>query len=124
MATIAAVIFVGQGAALSLLPVVGRSVVGAVACLVVFGLGFGIASIATPAILLERYGAHGYGTIAGTLAAPVLVAKASAPLCGAVLAAAAGYRPLVTLVAATCVLAGLLLLLVQRLPIERPASAG
>ncbi|TCC30692.1 MFS transporter [Kribbella speibonae] len=122
MATIAAVIFVAQGAALSLLPVVGRSVAGAVGCLVVFGLGFGIASIATPAILLDRYGANGYGTIAGTLAAPVLVAKASAPLGGAVLAAAAGYRVLVTLVAAVCVLAGVLLLLVQRLPTERPAS--
>lgn len=121
MATIAGLIFVSQGAALSLLPTVGRSVAGAVACLVVFGLGFGIASIATPAILLDRYGANGYGTIAGTLAAPVLVAKASAPLGGAMLAAVAGYRVLVSLVAAACVVAGLLLLLVQWLPIGRPA---
>ncbi|NIK59863.1 MFS transporter [Kribbella shirazensis] len=121
MATIAGLIFVVQGAALSLLPVLGRTVGGAVGCLVLFGLGFGIASIATPAILLDRYGATGYGTIAGTLAAPVLVAKASAPLGGAVLAATAGYRSLVTLVAAACALAGVLLLLVRRLPSDRPA---
>ncbi|MFG1812528.1 MFS transporter [Kribbella sp. NPDC049174] len=122
MATIAGVIFVGQGVAMSLLPLVGRHVAGAIACLVLFGLGFGVASIATPAILIDRYGATGYGTIAGTLAAPVLVAKASAPLGGALLAAAAGYRPLVLLVAGACALAGVLLLLVQRIPAMRPAS--
>jgi hypothetical protein len=119
MATIAGVIFVLQGAALSMLPVVGRHVAGAVACLILFGLGFGVASIATPAILLDRYGASGYGTIAGTLAAPVLVARASAPLGGALIAAAAGYRLLVVAVAGACVIAGLLLLLVARLPTAR-----
>ncbi|GAB3840264.1 MFS transporter [Kribbella italica] len=122
MATIAGAIFVVQGAALSMLPVVGRHVMGAVGCLVLFGLGFGVASIATPAILLDRYGAAGYGTIAGTLAAPVLVARASAPLGGALVAAAAGYRLLVLLVAGACVLAGLLLLLAARLPTARPAA--
>ncbi|GAB3822988.1 MFS transporter [Kribbella italica] len=122
MATIAGVIFVVQGAALSMLPVVGRHVLGAVGCLVLFGLGFGVASIATPAILLDRYGASGYGTIAGTLAAPVLVARASAPLGGALIAAAAGYRILVVMVAGACVVAGLLLLLVSRLPTARQAS--
>lgn len=114
MATIAGLIFVAQGAALSLLPVVGREIPGAVACLVVFGLGFGVASIATPAIVLDRYGAAGYGTIAGTLAAPVLVARASAPLGGALLAAAVSYRLLIYLVAAACALAGLLLFAIAR----------
>jgi MFS family permease len=122
MATVAGVIFIGQGVAMSLLPTVGRQVPGAIACLVLFGLGFGVASIATPAIVLDRYGAAGYGTIAGTLAAPVLVARASAPLGGALVAAAAGYRLLVVLVASACGLAGLLLLLVARLPTARQAS--
>lgn len=122
MATIAGVIFVGQGVAMWLLPVLGRQVPGAIGCLVLFGLGFGVASIATPAILLDRYGAAGYGTVAGTLAAPVLVAKASAPLGGALLVAAVGYRPLVLSVAGACALAGVLLLLVKRQPTARPAS--
>ncbi|MGW7680775.1 MFS transporter [Kribbella sp. NPDC054772] len=122
MTTIAGAIFIVQGTALSLLPVVGRQLTGAIVCLVLFGLGFGIASIATPAILLDRYGATGYGTIAGTLAAPVLVARASAPLGGAVIAAAVGYARLVVLVASACVLAGLLLLAAARLPTARSAS--
>lgn len=75
-------------------------------------------------ILLERYGATGYGTIAGTLAAPILIAKATAPLGGALLAAALGYRTLVLLVAASCAVAGLLLFLAQRLPVEVRAGQG
>ncbi len=113
MATICAGVFVLQGFAISLLPIVGHHLIGAVVCLVLFGLGFGVASIATPAILLDRYGATGYATIAGTLAAPVLVARASAPLGGALLAATTGYRPLIFAVAGACVLAGLLLALTR-----------
>lgn len=116
MATITAAILVLQGVAASLLPFVGRQLAGAIACLVLFGLGFGVASIATPAILLDRYGATGYATVAGTLATPVLIARATAPLGGALLAATIGYRPLILLVAAACVLAGALLTLVRRLP--------
>jgi MFS family permease len=122
MATIVGSILVGQGVAMSLLPVLGRHLLGAIACLVLFGLGFGVASIATPAILLERYGATGYGTIAGTLASPILIAKATAPLGGALLAAALGYRALVLLVATACTIAGLLLFLAQRLPTATPAT--
>lgn len=116
MATIAAVILVIQGAAISLLPVFGRHILGTIVCLVLFGLGFGVASIATPAILLDRYGSTGYATIAGTLATPVLVARASAPLGGAVLAATAGYTTVILLVAAACITAGTFLALTRRLP--------
>jgi hypothetical protein len=83
---------------------------------VLFGLGFGVASIATPAILLNRYGATGYATIAGTLATPVLIARASAPLGGAVLAATAGYTTVILLVAGACIIAGTFLALTRRLP--------
>jgi predicted MFS family arabinose efflux permease len=113
MATIAAAILVVQGFAISLLPLLGRSLLGAMVCLVLFGLGFGVASIATPAILLDRYGSTGYATIAGTLATPVLIARASAPLGGAVLAATAGYTTVVLLVAGACVTAGTFLALTR-----------
>jgi predicted MFS family arabinose efflux permease len=116
MATITAGILIVQGAAISVLPLAGRNVAGAVVCLVLFGLGFGVASIATPAILLDRYGATGYATIAGTLATPVIIARASAPLGGAVLAGAAGYRPVIFIVAGACVTAGVFLALTRRLP--------
>ncbi len=107
MATIAAIVLVVQGAAISLLPFTGKHLAGAIVCLVLFGLGFGVASIATPAILLDRYGSSGYATTAGTLATPVIIAKACAPLGGAVLAGAAGYRPVILAVAAACITAGL-----------------
>src|SRR5204862_1005264 len=42
MATITAVILLVQGVAISLLPMVGGRVAGAVVCLVLFGLGFGV----------------------------------------------------------------------------------
>ncbi|WP_406051362.1 MFS transporter [Kribbella sp. NBC_00889] len=120
MASITAAILVIQGAAICLLPLAGRHLAGAVACLVLFGLGFGVASIATPSILLDRYGAAGYATIAGTLATPVTVARAGAPLAGALLANAVGYRPVILTVAGACVAAGLLLALSRRL--QAPAS--
>lgn len=115
MATIAAGILVIQGAAISLLPVAGRHLAGAISCLVLFGLGFGVASIATPAILLDRYSSAGYATIAGTLATPVLIAKAVAPLGGALLAGSIGYRPLILTVAGACITAGIFLALTTRL---------
>ncbi|MGZ0152043.1 MFS transporter [Kribbella sp. WER1] len=105
MATITALILFVQGVAIALLPVVGRHVAGAVGCLVLFGLGFGVSSIATPAILLDRYGATGFGTIAGLLGTPTTIAKATGPLAGAGLADAFGYRPLVLTVAVACVVA-------------------
>lgn len=128
MATIAAGILVIQGAAISLLPFAGRHLAGAIVCLVLFGLGFGVASIATPAILLDRYGSTGYATIAGTLASPVLIAKACAPLGGAILAETIGYRPLILAVAGACVTAGIFLALTRRLqapdPIGQPVASS
>lgn len=116
MATIAAVILMVQGVAIALLPLFGRHLLGTVVCLVLFGLGFGVASIATPAILLDRYGSTGYATIAGTLATPVLISRACAPLGGAVLAATTGYTTVILLVAAACLTAATSLALTHRLP--------
>ena len=115
MATITALILLVQGVAVALLPAVGDHVGGAIGCLVLFGLGFGVSSIATPAILLDRYGASGFGTIAGILGTPTTIAKAVGPLVGAGLAGAFGYRPLILAVAAGCALAGAALALTRRL---------
>ncbi|WP_329002151.1 MFS transporter [Kribbella sp. NBC_00709] len=109
MATITSLILFVQAIAIALLPVVGRHVGGVVGCLVLFGLGFGVSSIATPAILLDRYGADGFGTIAGMLGTPTTIAKALGPLGGAGLADAFGYRPLVLAVAVACAVAAVAL---------------
>jgi predicted MFS family arabinose efflux permease len=92
MSTIVARTFLVQCFAIAVLPLLGRSALGAAGCIVLFGLGFGVSTLATPAILLERYGAAGYGTISGALATPVLAARAIGPLGAAVLATTAGYR--------------------------------
>lgn len=119
MATITAGILFVQGVAISLLPVVGRQVAGAVGCLALFGLGFGVSSIAMPAILLDRYGATGFGTISGLLTTPTTIAKALGPLGGAGLANAFGYRPLILTVAGGCVVAAVALALTRRLTPRR-----
>ncbi|WUJ71721.1 MFS transporter [Kribbella soli] len=119
MATITALILSVQAVAIALLPVVGRHVAGAVGCLVLFGLGFGVSSVATPAILLDRYGAAGFGTIAGMLGTPTSIAKALGPLGGAGLADAFGYRPLVLSVAVACAVAAGALALTRRIAPSR-----
>ena len=55
------------GVALAMLPLVGDTVPGAAACIVMVGIGFGVAAIAIPALLLER---HGRGPLRGRSRAP------------------------------------------------------
>lgn len=124
MATIMAGVLVLQGVAISVLPLTGRHIAGAIACLVLFGLGFGISSIATPAILLDRYGTTGYATIAGTLATPVIIARASAPLGAALLADSVGYTPVILAVAAACLIASVFLTAARRVPVGPQVRAA
>jgi predicted MFS family arabinose efflux permease len=104
IATVATVIYFAQGFVVLLLPVVGHSIAGAVGCVLVFGLGFGVASIARPSMLADRYGAGDFGGISGTLTIPVTLAKAAAPLAVAALTLASLpiFAGLNALVAATC----------------------
>jgi predicted MFS family arabinose efflux permease len=81
--TITAVIFVIQAVGVAALPVLGRTLTGAAACVIAFGLGFGVATIARPAILADRYGTTRYATIAATMTTPITLARAAAPLAAA-----------------------------------------
>jgi MFS family permease len=102
---VAAVFGIQAVAALCLLVIAG-SVPGAVAGVTAFGLGFGIASLAAPALLADRYGTAAYATIAGTLAVPVTLAKAGAPLgAAALLSTSGGYTPVLTAISGTCLVA-------------------
>ncbi|MDX3110991.1 MFS transporter, partial [Nonomuraea angiospora] len=62
VALITAVMFGVQGLAAVLLPLIGRSTAGAVAGVVLFGLGFGVGTIARPALLADRYGTGAYAS--------------------------------------------------------------
>ncbi|MFI6132786.1 hypothetical protein [Micromonospora sp. NPDC051141] len=87
-----------------------------------FGLGFGITSLATPALLTDRYGTTAYATIAGRLAAPVTIAKASAPLAAAALLHASDdYAPLLVDLATCCALAAIGVTTRTNIPAQEPS---
>ncbi|MBQ1048927.1 MFS transporter [Micromonospora sp. C51] len=104
--TIVATVFAIQAAAILVLPFIGDSRIGAVITVIGFGIGFGIAHLAAPALLTGRYGTTAYATIAGRLAAPVTIARATAPLgAAAILHTGGGYLLVLAAVAVCCVLA-------------------
>jgi predicted MFS family arabinose efflux permease len=105
MASITAAVFAVQAAGAAALPHVGRGLAGAAACVTAFGIGFGVATIARPAIVAARYGTAGYATIAGALTFPITLAKAVAPLVAAMLPPAW----FLTVAAAACLTASVLL---------------
>ena len=90
-APVAAAIFALQSAGALLLPVIGEAVAGAVGCVLLFGIGFGVATITLPHLLAERYGTVAYATLSGRIAMFSVADKALAPLGAIALAQVAGY---------------------------------
>ncbi|RJL31848.1 MFS transporter [Bailinhaonella thermotolerans] len=123
VALVTAAVFALQATAAALLPVVGRSPAGAIAAVVLFGLGFGVATIARPTLLADRYGTAGYGALSGALALPVTVAAALAPLAAALLAEEAGYAVVLSAVAAACAVGAVALLGYHRIPVVSSEAA-
>ncbi|TWG27025.1 hypothetical protein FHX75_11160 [Micromonospora palomenae] len=122
--TIVAAVFAAQAGAVLAIPLLAGTRTGAVITVVGFGLGFGITSLATPALLADRYGTTAYATIAGGLAAPVTIAKATAPLAAAILLhTAGGYIPLLTAVAICCALATVGMTTRAKIPAPQPFTA-
>ncbi|MDH6464603.1 MFS family permease [Micromonospora sp. A200] len=122
--TIVAAVFATQAGAVLAMPLLAGTRTGAVITVVGFGLGFGITSLATPALLADRYGTTAYATIAGRLAAPVTIAKATAPLAAAILLhTAGGYLPLLTAVAICCALAAVGITTRAKIPAPQPTTA-
>ncbi|MFD1930890.1 MFS transporter [Nonomuraea mangrovi] len=114
-ALIAATIFALQGVAVLLLPLLGRTVPGAIGCVLLFGLGFGIASITLPHLLVQRYGTAAYATLSGRIAVFSVADKALAPLGAVALAQAVGYGWVMGAVALACATAALALVAYHRL---------
>jgi predicted MFS family arabinose efflux permease len=114
--TTTAIVFLIQATAVALLPIVGHSQLGAVGCVLGFGLGFGVATIARPAILANRYGATAYATIASILTVPLTIAKALAPLIAAAIRDTTGTYTGITLgTAGLCLVAATALLSIRDL---------
>jgi MFS family permease len=124
--TVVAAVFVIQGAGALVLARFGSTTGGAVTGVLAFGIGFGVATIARPALLADRYGTTGYATIAGVLTVPLTIVKATAPLAASLVRAHTGsYTPVAGAVAAACLLAaaGLAILRRQPPPPDRPPQA-
>jgi hypothetical protein len=62
-------------------------------------------SLAAPTLLADRCRTTAYASLAGTLAAPVTLAKAGAPLAAAALYTATSYLPVLAAVGGLCLLA-------------------
>lgn len=114
-ATVTAMVFVVQGVGAVLLAVLGRGAVGAVGCVLGFGLGFGVSTIARPALLADRYGTLAYATLSATWTIPLTLVKALAPLGAVLLWHTAGLGALTDTLAACCVLGAVGLICAHRM---------
>ncbi len=112
--TVVATVFAVQAVAVGTLPFTGHTAVGAIVGVTGFGLGFGVATIAKPVLLADRYDTRRYATIAATLVVPVTIAKATAPLgAAALLARAGGYTSVFLATAGLCVVAAAALQIIR-----------
>jgi MFS family permease len=117
--TVVAAVFTIQALAAASLPLIGRATLGAVIAVIGFGLGFGVATIARPAMLAARYDTSVYATISGILTVPLTIAKAAAPLAAAALYTHTGtYTPVLAATATACLLAATAITATR----SRPAS--
>lgn len=112
--SVTAAVFLVQALGAAMLPVAGRSAYGAVACVLAFGLGFGVATIARPALLAERYGTTAYATLSAAWGVPLTVVKALAPLGAVLLWHAAGLTATLDVSALCCVLGAAGLFVAER----------
>lgn len=101
-------VFALQAVAAAALPASAGGVPGAVAGIVCFGLGFGVATLARPIMLSELFGTTGFATISAVLVVPITLVTAFAPLGAALLRQATGSYPVVwAMVAGCCAVAAL-----------------
>jgi MFS family permease len=110
MAAVTATMLAIQAIGAAALPLAGDNLAAVAACITAFGLGFGVASIAKPAILADRYGTRSYATIAATMSIPIILCRAAAPTAAATLPPTA----FTTSVALLCLAAAGALLLAYR----------
>jgi predicted MFS family arabinose efflux permease len=113
---VTAAAFVVQTGGVVLLPVAGRSVVGAIGCVLAFGFGLGVSTIARPAMLADRYGTSAYATLAAAWVMPLTLVKALGPLGTVLLWHVAGLTVALDAAAACCLLGAVGLVWAGRTP--------
>jgi hypothetical protein len=84
----------------------GGTLPGAVAFVLLFGIGFGIGTIAKPAMLAEAYGTASYATLAALLGVALTAARAAGPLAaGGVRTWTGSYQPVAAGMVTMCTVA-------------------
>ena len=100
-------IFGLQAVALLLLPL-WHDRLGVLAFVSLFGLGFGVVTVARASLFAGHYGARHYGTIGGVSAAFVIGARAAAPAgASAMYATSGGYAVVFVVLSVTLIMAAL-----------------
>jgi Major Facilitator Superfamily len=103
---VVAVAFGAQAVGAVVLLLAGRTVPGAVFFVLLFGLGFGVGTIAKPAMLAEAYGTVSYATVAALLGIALTAARVVGPLAaGAVRAWTGSYQAVAAGLIAACAVA-------------------
>lgn len=115
-------VFATQGAGALLLPVIGHSTPGAIACVLLFGLGFGVATIARPALLAEYFGTAAFATLSALWAAPLTVMESCTPMAMAALWHASGLGWAMGAAGGLCVLGAFALAAAGR--VRQPEVGG
>jgi MFS family permease len=106
MNTVTAVAFVAQAAAALLLLVAGPTTAGAIGFVLLFGLGFGVGTIARPALLADIYGTRDYATLAALVGVALTFAKTVGPVAAGLARSVTGsYAAVLVCVAAAAALA-------------------
>lgn len=102
-AQVTSAVFAVQAAAAVVLLAAPASTAAAVAFVLLFGLGFGVGTIARPALVVEAYGVARYATVSALMGLALAVAKVGGPIAtGAARTATGGYTSaLVALVVVT-----------------------
>jgi hypothetical protein len=94
--------------------VIGRSTPGAIVCVLLLGLGFGVATIARPALLAEYFGTAAFATLSALWAVPLTVMESCTPLAMAALWHTTGLGWAMGAAAGLCLLGALALGLAGR----------
>ncbi len=103
---VAAAVFVLQGVGCLVLLRYGDSSAGAVAFVLLFGIGFGVGTITRPALTADAFGSAAFATVAALIGIALTAAKAAGPVSAGVLRThSGGYTTVLVAVTAACLVA-------------------
>lgn len=118
VAKVTAAMFAIQGSGIAVLLVAGHSRLGAITFVLLFGIGFGVGTVARPALLAGTFGIAGYATISGLMVLVTTLATAAGPVAAGLVRTAWGsYAPPFAAVFLLCALAAVSILRAARAPL-------